>query len=547
MNLYISPIERNELNFPASDVSTSINNLIKDTNDINLDLDFDSNVEDNLNEEDIEISEFYKNYISDAEENSFDNTDSQKKLNKVKLYFIVKSKMVKGKETNYAIPIRSFNALGNSILEKVNSFIASKFYVRVQKKGEKYTEGSPGARPYRLNYMVRPKPPFYGKQKFPLEDFMLDKKYEITDDNKLKLLPETLGYKRIVVEFTKEKTGKKRLPLYYDLGPHESPEAMLSNSVIMNTAQYNTDVRYKKSFNGEEEKLGFLGRLRELEPELQEQDNPFKIFELGTLFSVVSGNIDAEADKNIIPVFSNLEDAQDLLITVLEEVHQPFQVRRKIESPINPHYSKTLNYLDDSFTFQNTYFLPDEPKGLIDWFKGAYNINKSPNLSKHSDIEFYNENKYQTKGPFFIEDIDTSSSDVYVPMSQRQRSAPKNIWREADYWSFLQFYFPGQSEAYSWWESRDISDIDNTLLKKSQDMKIISIGLGDFLEFWNNPRKKNAELLFIPSSNDINKRQLPVLPKKSRRDKFYDYQQKFRDSKKQDNSIYTYDIKVSSN
>ncbi|CAM9140411.1 unnamed protein product, partial [Ectocarpus sp. 13 AM-2016] len=38
-------------------------------------------------------------------------------------------------------------------------------------------------------------------------------------------------------------------------------------------------------------------------------------------------------EKSIIPVFSNLEDAQNLLITVLEEVNEPFQVRRKMEGP----------------------------------------------------------------------------------------------------------------------------------------------------------------------------------------------------------------------
>lgn len=537
MNLYFSTMEYNELNFPTDNLSTSISNLTRDTNDIQ-NLDSNSN-DNNLKKEDTESSQFYKSYMS--EEDNFENADSQNKLNKVKLYFIVKSKIVEGKEINYAIPIRSFDDLGNTILEKVNAFIASVFYVKVEDylHGREYIEGSPGSRPYSLKHMVRPEPPFYAETEFPLEDFMLEKKYKVTSNNKLELLEENLGDKRIRVDY-QDTLGKMRA-FYHWIGHNEYPEAMLDNTFLINTAQYGTDNRSTKSFNGEAEETGFFTRLKELD--LKDKDR-FKYFNLSNIFSVVSGNVSSTIDKNIIPVFSNLEDAQDLLVTVLEEINQPFQVRRKIESPDKPQYSKSLNYLDDSFSFQNNYFGP-EPKGRIERIKSLFNINKLTNLYKHSDNEFYNENKYQTKGPFFLEDLEPIDNDVYIPMSQRTKSAPKYIWRETDYYSFLDRYFPGQPEAYSWWESRDMSDIDKGLLKKSQDIKIISMGLGDFLEFWNNPLKKNAEILFIPSSNDINKKQLPLFPKK-RRDRFYDYQQKFRESKKQENQHYVYEIKISS-
>jgi len=129
MNLYFSPIERTELNLPTSNLSTSIPNIIRDTNDIqNLDFKIDKN---NINnEEDIEFNQFYEEYSSEGD--SFENSDPQKKLNKVKLYFIVKSKIVEGREINYAVPIRSFDDLGNTISEKLNAFIASVFYVKVE-------------------------------------------------------------------------------------------------------------------------------------------------------------------------------------------------------------------------------------------------------------------------------------------------------------------------------------------------------------------------------------------------------------------------------
>lgn len=530
MNLYFSPIERNELNFPTSNLSTSLPHLTRDTNDIqNLDSNRDGDI---LDQEDIESSQFYKNYTS--EEDIFTKKESQKKLNKVKLYFIVKSKIVNGKEVNYAVPIRSFDDLGNTILEKVNTFIASVFYVKVEDKvhGREYIEGSPGSRPYRLEHMVRPDPPFNVEIEFPLENFMLEKKYKV-NSNKFELLKENLLDTRIKVDY-QDALGKMRA-FYYWIGPNEYTEGMLDNTFLVNTSQYGTDNRSTKSFNGEKEENGFFSRVKELD--LKDKDR-FKYFNLSNIFSVVSGNVSSSIDKNIVPVFSNLEDAQDLLVNVLEEINQPFQVRRKIENPDKSQYSKSLNYLDDSFSFQNNYFRP-ESAGRFERIKYLFKI-KNNSLN-----EFYHENKYQTKGPFFLEDLDPVDNDVYIPMSQRTKSAPKFIWREIDYSSFLDRYFPGQPEAYSWWESRDLSDIDKGLLKKSQDLKIISMGLGDFLEFWNSPLKKNAEILFIPSSNDINKRQLSLLPKKSQ-DRFYNYQQKFRESNKQENDQYVYEIKVSS-
>ena len=122
--------------------------------------------------------------------------------------------------------------------------------------------------------------------------------------------------------------------------------------------------------------------------------------------------------------------------------------------------------------------------------------------------------------------------------------APKHIWREFVFTLFQEENFPNEEEAYSWLESRDMTVADKGLLQKSQDVKIISMGLADFLEFWNNPTTKNGELLFIPSSKNLNKRKLPFISKKPR-DPFYDYQQKFRESKKKDTENYTYEILVS--
>ena len=538
MNIYLSPTERHELNFPITNLSTTITNSITNIDESE---ETSSGIDDNLIKEDIEINEFYKKYKS--KDKLFEKTKSQKKLNKIKVYFIVKSKIVKGKEVKYILPIRNFDDLGNSILEKSNGFISSIFYLKTDRTLN--AEGSPGARPFRLEEVLDPEPPFYAEQEYPLENLMLPRKY-VVNGGKLELIKDSeatklgkMAVEEIIDDFESEDTKSFfEFPTEY-----EYTESMIDNTFLVNSARYGTDIRQKSSLPGEKADTGFLSRLKDLNL----QEDRFKFFNMENIFSLVFGNIDASVDKNIIPVFSNLEDAQDLLITVLDEIHQPFQVRRKIENHNTNQYSKSLSYLDDSFSFQNNYFLPG-PKSQLERAQGLlmkYGIIKSSDISKSSDQQFYHENKYQIKGPFYVEDTETAAEgDAYVPMSQQSKSAPKCIWRETDYWLFLNHYFPGQPEAYSWWESRDMNDTDKGLLKKSQDVKIISMGLGDFLEFWNNPTKKNGEVLFIPSSNDLNKRKLPLLPTKSR-DKFYDYQQKFRESKKQDTENYIYEIKLS--
>lgn len=540
MNIYFSPTERNELNFPTSKLSTTITNSITNTDGLDK---TNTRIDDNLNKEDIEISEFYKKYVS--KEKLLRNTKSQKKLNKIKVYFIVKSKMVQGKEIRYALPIRSFDDLGNSILEKSNSFIASIFYLKVDPNldGLDSIEGNPGSRPFRLEEVIDPEPPFYAEQEFPLENLMLPKKYVI-DGGKIKLAKQLEGNslnKMIVEESTDDFEEMKSF--FYFPTEYEYNESMIDNTFLVNSSRYGTDMRQKNSFNGEKEDAGFLNRLKDLKL----KQGRLELFNISNIFSLIFGDKNASVDKNIIPVFSSLEDAQDLLITVLDEIHQPFQVRRKTENFNTSQYSKSLSYLDDSFSFQNNYFFPG-PKSKLAKAQDLlikYGIIKSSDLSKSSDDKFYHENKYQTKGPFFLEDTDsTLENDGYNSISQQAKSASKSIWREIDYWSFLDRYFPGQQEAYSWWESRDMTETDKGLLKKSQDIKIISMGLGDFLEFWNNPTTKNAEVLFIPSSNHLNKKKIPLFPKKSR-DKFYDYQQKFRDSKKQATENYIYEIKLS--
>ena len=89
---------------------------------------------------------------------------------------------------------------------------------------------------------------------------------------------------------------------------------------------------------------------------------------------------------------------------------------------------------------------------------------------------------------------------------------------------------------------RDMIEFDEFLLNTVDRTKIVSMGLADFLDFWNNSQLKNGEVLFIPSSKQMRKIKLPFSGKKSS-DKLYDYQQKFRIKTIQNRSEYTYEIK----
>lgn len=521
MNIYFPPIENSELHFPTSNLSINITNSLLTIDDLK---EKSPDVEAIQNEKDGEISDFYKKYKT----KTLDKTSAQRKLNKIKVYLIVKSKIVKGKQVNYAIPIRNYDDLGHSIVERSKSFIASLFYVRLN------NEGSTALRPFVLDHLMSTVAPFGAEEEIPLKSLILPNKYGV-DGIKLPI-PSDIESISEDGYFDESVGGPFSAEYDYDY-------SMVDNTFFLNVSRYITDFRYKKPFDINSEKPNLLKQIKEINI----KEDFFKLFNVSNFVEFVLGNKSPVMEKNIIPVFSKLEDAQDLLITVLEEINQPFEARRQIETSNTPKYYRSLDYLDDSFTFQNRYFLPDptDRGDVITDFLRRYRFIKPRNNRSYDN--YYNENNYQIKGPFFVDDIETNQDlDEYVPMSQRPKFAPKNIWRENDYWTFSRLYFPGQLHDYSWWETRDLTDAEKGLLTKSQDVKIVSMGLSDFLEFWNNPKTKNADVLFIPALDKSIKRKVPILSNRKSRDRLYDYQQKFRGSKKQDIDNYNYEIKISS-
>lgn len=575
MNIYFFRTERAEVTFPVSDLSTDITDSLLTDDELKKDPDITAILNDTYEG----IDNFYQKY--NAKE--FEKTTAQKKLNKIKVYFIVKSRIVHGKEVTSAVPIGGYDDLSYSVAARFKGVIDSLFHLRIMtmedfRKADEIAKLDGSAvsnrafdeilhKSYELPPLLAIKAPFGSDEYFPLEAFRVLKEFDVYG-NRLSNIPgkmeigEDDDYYGMIHDDTD-------YAVYDEKDVYDSSNySMIDPSYASNVYKYATDIRGKKLFDGET-KPTLLSRIKDEIKDMDDLDREYinwKIFNWSSirkfvfyvfryrdvLFASLAETLFKERShliqKSIIPVFLKLEDAQDLLITVLEEVNQPFRVRREIETANTPKYYRSLDYLDDSFSFQNRFFLPDPDDNIqvIKDFLRRRRFIKARNRNSSLCSDYYSDDKYQIKGIFYVELMDRSIDIdlVYQPRSQRQfgRSAPKWVWREDKYFKYMEKNFPDRPEAY---ETRDINKLDKYLLKESQKAKIVSMGLSDFLEFWNNHEKKNSEVLFIPSSDSLNKKKLPLLRKKPR-DRFYDYQQKYRGSKKYDTDNYTYDITISS-
>ena len=91
-----------------------------------------------------------------------------------------------------------------------------------------------------------------------------------------------------------------------------------------------------------------------------------------------------------------------------------------------------------------------------------------------------------------------------------------------------------------------INEFDQVLFNIIGNTKIVSMGLGDFLYFWNNRNIMSGEVLSIPSSNEFQKAR-PLLPirQKKYKDRFYEYQKEFQNINTENIPYYRYEIKDS--
>nr|YP_011002486.1 hypothetical protein V2388_pgp077 [Undaria peterseniana]WAL33277.1 hypothetical protein [Undaria peterseniana] len=502
-------------------VSTEINESNKNLFDRNV------NVKDLWSEENEKFDRWGINDGSEVPEKPEDLTESIKeikitgkkganqslsakeKLNKVQIYFIVKSIKVEGEDVLIAVPINNFDDLSNSSYGKAISARAGTFLMRtdadLNKKG--FIEGRPGNRPFILEQALEVEAPYGSLPELPLEVLVLPKKYGINGN--LEILDLTIEEQeedesKLITEIIVDDSGKERM-LYYFLSEYEYDYAFLDNTIFTNVEPYLTTPRDEASFN-----RTFKDILKNNIKNFGLEDiwnKKKKELRLSEIEDLVYKNTDELLSKNIIPIFSNLEDAQDLLIVVLEELLEPFKTIRFIENPINQDdYPLTnLDYLDDSFTLQNKYVSPETRMDKIQLWLTKYRLIKSRTQLKPQ----YELNYQRFLFPRIPEELQ-------------------------------EFLDPAESS-----ETAYLSESDTVLLDIASNVKIVSMGLGDFLSFWNNNETKNGEILFIPSSKSFKKINLPLLPKKPK-DRFYEYQQKFRSEDKQKMTEYNYSYEIKS-
>nr|UAX21382.1 hypothetical protein [Alaria marginata]UAX22228.1 hypothetical protein [Alaria marginata]WKZ04804.1 hypothetical protein [Alaria marginata]WKZ04945.1 hypothetical protein [Alaria marginata]WKZ05086.1 hypothetical protein [Alaria marginata] len=438
------------------------------------------------------------------------NLAAKEKLNKVQVYFIVKSIKGEGKEALVAVPINNFDDLSNSSYGKAISARAGTFLMRtdadLNKKG--FIEGKPGNRPFILEHALEVEAPYGSLPELPLEALVLAKKYGINGNlevQDLTIEEQEEDESKLITEMIVDDSGKERM-LYYFLSEYEYDYAFLDNTIFTNVEPYLTTPRDEVSFNRTfkdilENNIKTIG----LDDIWNKEKKELRLSEIEDL---VYKNTDELLSKNIIPIFSDLEEAQDLLIIVLEELLEPFKTIRFIENSSNQDdYPLTnIDYFDDSFTLQNKYASPETRMDKIQLWLTKYRLIKS-----RTQLKPQYELNYQR---FLFPRIPEELHEFLEP---DERS-----------------------------ETAYLSESDTVLLDIASNVKIVSMGLGDFLSFWNNSETKNGEILFIPSSKSFKKINLPLISKKPK-DRFYEYQQKFRggDKQKIEDYSYSYEIKSS--
>ena len=484
------------------------------------------------------ISELYKKYKKDENSKKNINTTNKayKNINKIKVFLIAKSVKIDNKEVMVAIPINNFDDLSNSIYGKGLSARAGTFQMLTEQdltnKGS--AQSTPGNRPFRLEYTLESEGPYNGIPEIPLDTLILPNEagVEHLSDEEKDLLARSKW--RIQSELVRDENGKEVMYQFL-VTEYEYDYLFMDNTIFTNVEPYFTDPRDRNSYNRTfKEQLGNFknidfdsfwhskekGRLLLGAEETFEQ----KIEEL------LYKNTDELLNKNIIPVFSNLEDAQDLLITVIEEILEPYKSLKIIKEKKNL-LPRTIESIDESFSFKDDRL--KAPETRIEKFKDwlfKYRLIKSNTITKAEHYGNY---------PPQIKDI--------LPDTEMKMYGDFDYWSEESIDKSAKHIPDDIIPDYTTFDVTDLRyqpEFDQVLLNIFPETKIVSIGLGDFFDFWNNDEIKNGEVLFIPSSKKLEKSQLPLLSKKSI-DRFYEYQQKFRKNNKPNIDDYIYEIKSS--
>jgi len=414
------------------------------------------------------------------------NTKLVKKLNKTNVYFIAKAIDMEDKKMIVAVPINNFDDL---TMTGDNQMIISRSMIFQFKTAMDLSydiEGMPGNRPYIFPYIVKfAEGPYRACRKvFRLRDLDIVEGKEIPDE------PDPNNEKYW------EKSGILRED--YGLSHYDIEQAFHTT-----TRRYSIDPRDLQNFT--KTWKDYIMNFKDLKFNDLISKEKEVVPDRDTLGSIVKKNTVESQSKHIIPIFGNLEEAQDLLLTVFEELMEPYKTptRRLPDLNLKKIDYTNVDYLDMPLIHADNINIPTtkmekllDPISRLDRLKHPLTtINSIKSLlAKYRLIKTNTELKPHLKN-------------------------------------------------YGW--DCDISLKNPKKYQQALNIKIIKMGLGDFLTFWNNKEIKQGEVLFVPSVQNSNKFKLSSGDKKDKNpyDTLYQYQKKFQRRAKRKTDDYIYEIK----
>nr|QPZ94209.1 hypothetical protein [Sargassum hemiphyllum var. chinense] len=416
----------------------------------------------------------YKNY-----HNLKNSAKVYKKLNNIKIYLLAKSSQINNEDFNSIIPISTLDDLSNSGYAKTLTSRVGIFQMKTESdfKNKRFNESMPGNHPFLLTHTIMCNADFDGIPIVSLDDLKITQERglyenELLENESLKLREQFIIDNNSIGRII-------RYPIYDDLEANNY--IFLDNNIFTNVQCYYINSEDSVE-NNEKTFLHKLIKLKDfnLINLCKREKNIFFFLDNDNLFH---NNKDELLNRNIIPIFSNLEDAQDLLITIIEEILEPYK-------KYNSTFITNVDYIDDSLNFK---------KRVICYNKRIQNIKSW--LIKHRIIK-------------------------------------SNVTLDDNY-NYENYSTNRNQQIY-------INEFDQVLFSIIGNVKIISMGLGDFLYFWNNRNIISGEVLSIPSSNEFQKAH-PLLSvrQKKYKDRFYEYQKEFQNKNTANIPYYRYEISYS--
>lgn len=230
---------------------------------------------------------------------------------------------------------------------------------------------------------------------------------------------------------------------------------------------------------------------------------------------------DKISGKDIIPMFASLEEAEKLLLTVIEDLLAPYRRQQLFATfdyvdalPIYDHKylsdnrfhvviddrifyrPQNIDYLDEPYSFA---YKGCPPNGGMPVTKSEHRLNRLAENRKIQSVSNYADHfeNYDTLHQLFV-------------------------YEDHPAW------FP---------------KVQTALLQTALNTEIVEMRLGDFLELWYKNETKKGEILYIPPASKFRLFKLN-LGSKNLTKKIHQYQKTFHKQAKRNKSVYSYKIKA---